>query len=152
MRPPLFSSMRPALARFPCLSPSLVRTLTPKRTNSQHILKPVRVHHVTTSKHWRANGTLAYSIDTAFDARENASAEHRRTSLLPFPRLEVQVGGEEYALDYIFLRDSCQCPQCIDPSSKQRKFRTGTFFSKCVSVQPELSIPKDSFLYEFCSL
>ena len=54
-----------------------------------------------------------------------AGAPPSQSSFQQFPRLDVRVANHEYSLDPILLRDSCQCPQCVDLSSRQRKFRTG---------------------------
>jgi hypothetical protein len=38
--------------------------------------------------------------------------------------LNIEVDGETYAYDHIFLRDLCPCPKCIDPSTRQKLFNT----------------------------
>lgn len=40
-------------------------------------------------------------------------------------KLSVKIDATDRALTHIMLRDSCQCPRCVDPHSKQRKFLTG---------------------------
>ncbi|KAF3909057.1 hypothetical protein ABW21_db0202146 [Orbilia brochopaga] len=38
--------------------------------------------------------------------------------------LKVNIDGQPAAFDNIFLRDSCSCPTCIDPSTQQKLFST----------------------------
>ena len=38
--------------------------------------------------------------------------------------LTLIIDNESIQFDWIFLRDSCQCPRCIDPSSKQKYHHT----------------------------
>ncbi|KAF2808638.1 Clavaminate synthase-like protein [Mytilinidion resinicola] len=38
--------------------------------------------------------------------------------------LAVSIDGEPKIFDSIFLRDSCTCPECVDPSNKQKLFQT----------------------------
>ncbi|KAI9834592.1 MAG: hypothetical protein M1819_002968 [Sarea resinae] len=39
-------------------------------------------------------------------------------------RLSVSVDGHFTTYDYIFLRDACTCPRCVDPSTRQKSFNT----------------------------
>jgi hypothetical protein len=38
--------------------------------------------------------------------------------------LRIEVDGQLYTYDNIFLRDLCPCPKCIDPSTRQKLFNT----------------------------
>lgn len=38
--------------------------------------------------------------------------------------LEIPIRGWSLHFDHLFLRDSCSCEQCVDPSTKQRGFQT----------------------------
>ncbi|KAF2874770.1 hypothetical protein BDV95DRAFT_591557 [Massariosphaeria phaeospora] len=42
----------------------------------------------------------------------------------PAKHLAVDIGGAQRLFDCIFLRDSCTCPQCVDPHSRQKLFQT----------------------------
>lgn len=39
--------------------------------------------------------------------------------------IKVKLGSSQYELPNIFLRDSCMCHKCVDPSSTQKSFNTG---------------------------
>ncbi|QRW26116.1 gamma-butyrobetaine dioxygenase [Rhizoctonia solani] len=58
---------------------------------------------------------------------------HYRLSVQPHPTaLEISDSAldlfpQPLSLSYDWLRDSCQCPQCVHPSTKQKLFRTGDF-------------------------
>lgn len=44
---------------------------------------------------------------------------------LPFTEVNQRYGKkQDMHLDFIQLRDACQCPRCVDPQTKQRFFRT----------------------------
>ncbi|KAH5287435.1 hypothetical protein HBI70_019750 [Parastagonospora nodorum] len=42
----------------------------------------------------------------------------------PAKHVAVNIDGEPKIFDTVFLRDSCACPQCRDPHSKQKLFQT----------------------------
>lgn len=42
----------------------------------------------------------------------------------PAKHIAVSIDGEPKVFDTVFLRDSCTCPQCMDPYSKQKLFQT----------------------------
>ncbi|KAF2036014.1 gamma-butyrobetaine dioxygenase [Setomelanomma holmii] len=42
----------------------------------------------------------------------------------PAKHIAVNIDGDPRVLDTVFLRDSCTCPQCMDPHSKQKLFQT----------------------------
>jgi gamma-butyrobetaine dioxygenase len=42
----------------------------------------------------------------------------------PSKHIAVNIDGEPKVFDTVFLRDSCTCPQCMDPHSKQKLFQT----------------------------
>jgi gamma-butyrobetaine dioxygenase len=42
----------------------------------------------------------------------------------PAKHVAVNIDGELKIFDSVFLRDSCTCPQCRDPDSKQKLFQT----------------------------
>jgi alpha-ketoglutarate-dependent taurine dioxygenase len=39
-------------------------------------------------------------------------------------RVTIQLDGKPTVFDSIFLRDSCRCPRCVNPSSTQKTFQT----------------------------
>lgn len=47
--------------------------------------------------------------------------------------LNICVNGKRKRLDYAHLRDSCRCPKCVDPSTKQRNIQTSSI---PLSIQP----------------
>ncbi|KAF2682825.1 Clavaminate synthase-like protein [Lentithecium fluviatile CBS 122367] len=42
----------------------------------------------------------------------------------PSKHVAVSIDGDPRTFDTVFLRDSCACPQCVDPDSKQKLFQT----------------------------
>ncbi|KAH7123697.1 hypothetical protein B0J11DRAFT_550550 [Dendryphion nanum] len=42
----------------------------------------------------------------------------------PSKHIAVTIDGNTRTFDTVFLRDSCTCPQCVDPDSKQKLFQT----------------------------
>jgi alpha-ketoglutarate-dependent taurine dioxygenase len=42
----------------------------------------------------------------------------------PAKHVAVTIDGDPRVFDTVFLRDSCTCPQCVDPDSKQKLFQT----------------------------
>lgn len=42
----------------------------------------------------------------------------------PAKCIAVDIDGKSRVFDTVFLRDSCTCPQCMDPHSKQKLFQT----------------------------
>ncbi|KAF2730211.1 Clavaminate synthase-like protein [Polyplosphaeria fusca] len=42
----------------------------------------------------------------------------------PAKHVTVTIDGNPRIFDAVFLRDSCTCPQCVDPDSKQKLFQT----------------------------
>ncbi|KAF2791832.1 Clavaminate synthase-like protein [Melanomma pulvis-pyrius CBS 109.77] len=43
---------------------------------------------------------------------------------MPAKHVAVNIDGDPRVFDTVFLRDSCTCPQCVDPDSKQKRFQT----------------------------
>lgn len=39
--------------------------------------------------------------------------------------VKINLGSSEYELPHVFLRDSCNCSKCVDPSTTQKTFNTG---------------------------
>lgn len=39
--------------------------------------------------------------------------------------IKIRLGSASYELPNVFLRDSCKCSKCVDPSSTQKSFNTG---------------------------
>lgn len=42
----------------------------------------------------------------------------------PARHVAVNIDGDPRVFDTVFLRDSCSCPQCVDPDSKQKLFQS----------------------------
>lgn len=42
----------------------------------------------------------------------------------PARHVAVNIDGDPRVFDTVFLRDSCACPQCVDPDSRQKVFQT----------------------------
>ncbi|EON62054.1 hypothetical protein W97_01273 [Coniosporium apollinis CBS 100218] len=47
----------------------------------------------------------------------------------------IQVDSEAKLFDHVYLRDSCQCPLCVDPSTSQKLFQTSDIPSNITPTQ-----------------
>ncbi|RAR15604.1 Clavaminate synthase-like protein [Stemphylium lycopersici] len=43
---------------------------------------------------------------------------------IPAKSVSVNIDGDAKVFDAVFLRDSCPCPRCMDPDSKNKRFQT----------------------------
>lgn len=48
----------------------------------------------------------------------------RDSNYRPKRRIPIEVDGHDILFDSIWLRDRCNCPKCVDPSTKQKLFQT----------------------------
>ncbi|KAL5121359.1 hypothetical protein ACEQ8H_000827 [Pleosporales sp. CAS-2024a] len=59
----------------------------------------------------------------------------------PAQHIAVTIDGDPKLIDTVFLRDSCTCPQCLDPHSKQKLFQTSDIpqelEARCTTVVDE---------------
>ncbi|CCO34007.1 Gamma-butyrobetaine dioxygenase [Rhizoctonia solani AG-1 IB] len=78
-------------------------------------------------------------------SRALATVQHSSGLLfLTHDKNSLQLSGSQLtrplSLPYAWLRDSCQCPRCVHPSTKQKLARTGDFLSsapRSISLQSE---------------
>lgn len=45
-------------------------------------------------------------------------------------QIHIKIGNSEPLYDPLFLRDSCTCPKCVDPSTRQKLFSTADISAK----------------------
>lgn len=58
------------------------------------------------------------------------------------PQVDIKIDGKAKAFDTIFLRDSCKCSRCVDPSSTQKNFETAEIpgdIEGSVQIVPDVS-------------
>ncbi|CAE6462548.1 unnamed protein product [Rhizoctonia solani] len=100
--------------------------------------RPARFISASTPRHLVARASRYRCLATTATAysNHNLSVHPQDTGL--------QISGSALArplsLSYDWLRDSCQCSQCIHPSTKQKLFRTGDFagtFPSDASLVPD---------------
>ncbi|KEP52519.1 gamma-butyrobetaine dioxygenase [Rhizoctonia solani 123E] len=100
--------------------------------------RPARFISATTPRHLVARASRYRCLATT-DIPQRASTDHN-LSLQPQDN-GVELSGSFFPrplkLSYDWLRDSCQCAECVHPSTKQKLFRTGDF------VRP---VPSDASL------
>ena len=54
------------------------------------------------------------------------------------PKIKISTNGNDYMLDSVFLRDSCPCVRCVDPSTKQKLFDTASIPFTVKAREPEV--------------
>ncbi|KAL2846845.1 hypothetical protein BJX68DRAFT_123063 [Aspergillus pseudodeflectus] len=88
----------------------------------------VRSNHTTTAQAESPESPIDF--DSNIMELNDKLAEKRNIKGLFFGKdsikfkLESTGGSESHELSYIWLRDGCKCPQCVDRHSKQRNFRS----------------------------
>lgn len=92
--------------------------------------RPARFISATTPRHLvpRAARYLATTA-TVPQPNDNNLVRKQDTGL----ELSGSVFPRPLRLSYDWLRDSCQCPQCVHPETKQKLFRTGDFVAPAPS-------------------
>lgn len=82
---------------------------------------------------WQQEKAQATSVADGFSAHvagaapyklafENVSANSVRPAFSS--RVPIELDGKTEVFDSLWLRDSCKCPRCVNPSSTQRTFQT----------------------------
>ena len=56
----------------------------------------------------------------------------------PSPKIKISTNGTDYMLENFFLRDSCPCARCVDPSTKQKLFDTASIPFTVKAREPEV--------------
>lgn len=82
-------------------------------------------HNVAVRQFWK--NTAAPAQEAAEAPQEHLVHDASNVGQLdgkPSKNIAVSIDGEPKIFDSIFLRDSCTCPQCVDPSNKQKLFQT----------------------------
>jgi gamma-butyrobetaine dioxygenase len=101
---------------------------------------PVRFISRTAARHLVARATPPRPTWTPSRSASNLSLERGNTGL--------EISGSPLPnplkLSYDWLRDSCQCPRCVHPSTKQKLFRTGDFIRP---VPTEVTLAHDGALH-----
>ena len=64
------------------------------------------------------------TLPSQFCSASGSSFEPGRVR--PSPKIKICTNGNDYMLDSIFLRDSCPCACCVDPSTRQKLFDTAS--------------------------
>lgn len=117
-------------SRFRSFSNTLLR-------NSGHRLR-LRAHTTRHAKTAQPFLRQQHAVSQAPDDL-NSGAPIDNTSKRPKPnqphRLNINLGHEEKVFSAIFLRDSCQCARCVDPSTQQKLFQTADIPSDIQAVQ-----------------
>ncbi|KAG8713920.1 hypothetical protein FRC11_010502 [Ceratobasidium sp. 423] len=87
--------------------------------------RPARFISATTPRHLVARASRYRCLATTSTAysNHNLSVHQRDTGL----DISGSALARPLSLSYDWLRDSCQCPKCVHPSTKQKLFRTGDF-------------------------
>ncbi|KAI9798855.1 MAG: hypothetical protein M1833_004358 [Piccolia ochrophora] len=86
------------------------------------------------------NGSFVRWRFAVHGAEPNPSHASPNSSATQVPLgIPVELDGEMVYFDPTFLRDSCQCPLCVDPSTKQKVFST-------TSLNPKLAVRSEARL------
>ena len=79
-----------------------------RQSKRQHFTPPIRCVSVV-------NGTVRPTQSERRSLTLKSSSDTHAT---------VLIDGAEVKYDWVFLRDSCQCPKCVDPSTRQKVHHT----------------------------
>ncbi|KAJ1301326.1 hypothetical protein OPQ81_003727 [Rhizoctonia solani] len=87
--------------------------------------RPARFISTTTPRHLVPRGSRYRWLATTATLSHNDALSVRQQDT------GLEISGSALSrplrLSYDWLRDSCQCPRCVHPSTKQKLFRTGDF-------------------------
>lgn len=76
-------------------------------------------------KHGRTRHRDPDSTQTASTASQpQAAGPGNRTTLADSQLISIRLGEEVYNFSPLLLRDMCECPRCVDPSTRQKLFST----------------------------
>jgi alpha-ketoglutarate-dependent taurine dioxygenase len=81
-------------------------------------LKPATISNSISTKPKKGKGDPTTSNASESDQNSDGIVKFGPTSVL------LNLNGRKWTLDYAHLRDSCTCPRCVDPSTKQRNIQT----------------------------
>ncbi|KAF8685110.1 hypothetical protein RHS04_01111 [Rhizoctonia solani] len=87
--------------------------------------RPARFISSTTPRHLVARAPTRRYLATTTTASRLSVQPH--PTALEISDSALDLFPQPLSLSYDWLRDSCQCPQCVHPSTKQKLFRTGDF-------------------------
>jgi gamma-butyrobetaine dioxygenase len=72
----------------------------------------------------------------------NVKESHPSSTSTSFSaEVPILIDGREIQFDSIYLRDSCQCVQCVDPSSSQKNFQTSDIPSDVKGIYEGITTP-----------
>ncbi|KAJ5765854.1 hypothetical protein N7520_005413 [Penicillium odoratum] len=102
------------------------RSLLRQLTRGQVLSGPSTRGFVTSTRLWNANANAPSQLEIASKS-EDVKADSLNipiTCMSKGSALHLRGPRAKLTLNYTFLRDLCKCPQCVDPHSKQKSFRT----------------------------
>ena len=92
---------------------------TRRRTYSASAFRPQQQQLPLTQQKESVPSHITDSLVTFKDVGESTTARPGFTS-----RIDIELNKGPATFDSIFLRDSCKCPSCVDPSTSQKTFQT----------------------------
>ena len=98
------------------------RRTTP-RSASQRTRRPQKP--LTRQFFWRSpRKARSRTQPVEHDHLVHSAANEGQLDARPARHIAVSIDDDPRTFDTVFLRDSCTCPQCVDPDSKQKLFQT----------------------------
>ncbi|EEQ34620.1 putative gamma-butyrobetaine dioxygenase [Microsporum canis] len=120
---------------------------------------PVSTHNVTVRTEAQTpskNGVIRFVTSGSWEtvrkptrrvARPRSSPDTRDQWRNRVSHIPVEVNGKQFLFESAHLRDSCACPRCIHPSTKQRTFETAQIPREIFAKK--LHMEKDSLIIEW---
>lgn len=76
-------------------------------------------------RHFRSTGIAQQQLAQQTESiKPNEPPRARETSSKAKYGITLDIGRNQQTISSVFLRDSCTCPLCIDPSNRQKLFQT----------------------------
>ncbi|KAF2400324.1 Clavaminate synthase-like protein [Trichodelitschia bisporula] len=108
---------------------AISRTLRVLSVSAGKALREPRTRHaLTTCSRRYCTASSPRHVSYITSARIRLPTPHRSFASASAPTfkdsISIDIDGKQTTFDSVFLRDSCRCPHCVDPSTSQKNFQT----------------------------
>ncbi|XP_013408349.1 trimethyllysine dioxygenase, mitochondrial isoform X1 [Lingula anatina] len=120
-----------------------------QNSSAKRYIGKARLSSVTPSLSLLSRNIVTTSKCAQVDAAEkrNVTFEKITSFSAPYSHLKIKVAGQSLQLYYVWLRDHCQCKQCIDQKTFQKNIVTNDI---PLDIQPkEVNIEGDDLVIEW---
>ncbi|KAF2009826.1 Clavaminate synthase-like protein [Aaosphaeria arxii CBS 175.79] len=142
-------------ARVVRLPPRLLLRQITRPAYPQCSAGPTSCHtRVPYRQFWRRSGAAAQPAQHAHAEPTEADISiHDNTNMGQLEgassnHVTINIDGNSRVFDKVFLRDSCTCPQCMDPDSKQKLFQTSDIPQDIEASYRTIEDPEKGLLVE----